>query len=81
MGYYSDVYIKIDKSQLMPFQAILDKHSVDWCEEVVQDSDEYLKVYFCDVKWYSGYDAVDTINAFISTTPNCGLYQLVKIMQ
>ena len=72
MGYRSEVYIKIDKKQTFAFQKILDEHKVDWYNNIRQDSDEYLKVYFSEVKWYDGYPEVDAINKFINSTDNCG---------
>ncbi|MCS5623722.1 MAG: hypothetical protein NZ735_07180 [Candidatus Marinimicrobia bacterium] len=72
MGYRSQVYIAVPKSDEKQLDAILGKHSLnkEFRKEEYNNSDtEYIIYSDAWLKWYNGYEDVNAVNKFIAENP------------
>jgi len=63
MGYRSDVYIKVHKSDEDKLVEVLEENGFEAIREY--SSITYAGYTIYDVKWYSSYDEVKAVNDFI----------------
>jgi len=63
MGYRSDVYIKVHKSDEGKLVDILIENAFSFIKEY--SDKEHVRYVINDVKWYSDYDDVKAVNDFI----------------
>jgi len=68
MGYRSDVYIKVHKSDEGKLVEVLKKNEFAAIKEY-SDKD-HVRYIINDVKWYSSYDEVKAVNNFIEDSDN-----------
>jgi len=68
MGYRSDVYIKVHKSDEDKLVEVLEENSFEAIREY--SSITYVGYTIYDVKWYSSYDEVKAVNRFIKERDN-----------
>jgi len=68
VGYRSDVYIKVHKSDEDKLIKVLEENGFEAIREY--SSITYVGYVINDVKWYSGYDDVKAVNDFIKYRDN-----------
>ena len=68
MGYRSDVYIKVHKSDEGKLVEVLEENGFEAIREY--SSITYAGYVINDVKWYSSYNEVKAVNRFIKERDN-----------
>jgi hypothetical protein len=66
MGYRSDVYIKMDREIGAEFRSLVKEIDAEFFSYTDNLDDGYLYAKACYLKWYDGYEQVDTINSWVN---------------
>ena len=68
MGYRSEIYMKVNKSDEDELIAIFKEHDLLGEFNLQDFGDEYARYYGSHLKWYEGYKDVDAVNSFIDSS-------------
>lgn len=67
MGYYADLYFKVDNSLMPELVSLLHRHELDTGMSDIHVGSDYTNFAMYSLKWYDGYPEVDAINQFIES--------------
>lgn len=68
MGYRSDLYFKCHKDIAPELFSLLEQCELsEYIEDIAIVEDDYIAFSMLDLKWYTGYSNVDTVNAFVNS--------------
>lgn len=67
MGYYSDLYFKVDNSLMPELVSLLNRHDLADHMSDIHVGSKYTNFALYSFKWYDGYPDVDAVNQFIDS--------------